>query len=259
MNWLLGRYGFRTTLRIWALGLFLLTVPLLKFMKPRLPPQNSNGWTVFRQNWRKLFNFSFAFTTHFAIMQACNIIEALGYFLPSIYLPSYAKNTLESSSLAAACTVIALNLASVFGCVCMGSFIDRYHVTTCIGISTVGTTLGVFLFWGLATNLPILYVFAISYGFFAGSFSSTWTGIIRDVKKKSDTADSGMVFAFLAFGRGVGNVVSGPLSETLMKGKPWVGTASMGYGTEYRGLIVFTGISALLGGGSFLWHRLEHR
>jgi hypothetical protein len=51
-------------------------------------------------------------------------------------------------------------------------------------------------------------------------------------------------------------VVSGPLSEVLVKGKPWVGEATMGYGTGYGLLIVFTGISALLGGSSFVVRRV---
>jgi len=182
-------------------------------------------------------------------MQICNIVEALGFFLPQIYLPTYAQQTLGSSPLQGAFSILAINVASVFGCICMGSFVDRYHVTTCILISTVGTVLGVFLFWGFATSLPLLYVFATVYGLFAGSFSSTWTGIIRDVQKRNDNAHLGMVFGFLAFGRGIGNVLSGPLSEALVKGEPWAAKAA--YGTEYGALITFTGVSALLGGGSF--------
>lgn len=69
-------------------------------------------------------------------------------------------------------------------------------------------------------------------------------------------ADPSMVFAFLAMGRGVGNVVSGPLSEALIKGEPWLGQAFGGYGSGYGPLIAFTGASAFFGGGSFVWKRL---
>lgn len=189
------------------------------------------------------------------VMQTCNILEALGYFLPTIYLPSFAKEALDSSSLASAFTVIAFNTASVFGCVFMGSLIDKYHVTTCILISTLGATLGVFLLWGFSTSLPLLYVFCVVYGLFAGSFSSTWTGIIAETQRKMDNADAGLVFAFLAFGRGVGNVASGPLSEALVKGRPW-GELGLAYGTGYGPLITFTGVSALLGGCSFVVRRV---
>ena len=65
-----------------------------------------------------------------------------------------------------------------------------------------------------------------------------------------------MVFAFLGLGRGVGNVVSGPLSEVLVRGSPWRGQALGGYGSGYGSLIAFTGVTALLGGGSYVWKRM---
>ena len=110
---------------------------------------------------------------------------------------------------------------------------------------------GTFL-WGFSTSLPVLYLFCITYGLFAGSFTSTWPGVIKDVQKKSDTADAGLVFAFLAAGRGIGNVVSGPLSEALVKGRPWWGQAGMAYGSGFGALIAFTGASAACGGLSFV-------
>ena len=64
------------------------------------------------------------------------ILQAMGYFLPTIYLPSYAK-TVGASSFEATLTVMLFNLASVFGCVIMGSMVDRYHATTCIMGSTM--------------------------------------------------------------------------------------------------------------------------
>jgi MFS family permease len=152
--------------------------------------------------------------------------------------------------------VILFNVASVFGCVAMGSIVDKWHVTTCILISTIGTTISVFVIWGFSNSLAPLYIFCLIYGFFAGSFTSAWPGIMRDVTKKSDTADPSIVFACLAAGRGVGNVASGPLSEALIDGYPWRGEAGFAYGSGYGTLIVFTGITALLGGSSFLGKRL---
>jgi MFS family permease len=37
LQWLLGCYGFRTTLRAWAVALLVLTMPLARSIKPRLP------------------------------------------------------------------------------------------------------------------------------------------------------------------------------------------------------------------------------
>lgn len=130
--------------------------------------------------------------------------------------------------------------------------IDHFHVTTVIIISTVGATLSVFLLWGLSASLPLLCIFSLAYGLFAGGFTSTYTGIIQEVKKVDSRAELGLVFGLLAAGRGMGSVVSGPLSEALLRDKPWTGAAFAGYGTGYGGLIVFTGVSAMLSGVSWI-------
>lgn len=190
-----------------------------------------------------------------------NVMESTGFFLPGIYLPTYARSTFGAASYTSATTILLVNVASVFGCVAMGWFTDRLHVTTCILLSTIGATIGVFVVWGLAPSLPVLYVFCIFYGLFAGSFTSTWPGVMQDVVRKGESGENGyidpsMVFGWLAAGRGIGNVISGPLSESLLKGLPWKGEAVLGYGSGYGTLIVFTGATAFLGGTSFIWRRL---
>ncbi|KAL8662126.1 MAG: hypothetical protein Q9202_005018 [Teloschistes flavicans] len=247
MQWLLNTYGFRTTLRVWAISLFLLTGPLLYFVKPRIPNTPAH--------FTRARDFAFILTSTFGVLQACNIIEALGFFLPTIYLPSFARS-LGASSTLGALTVILFNVASVFGCVLMGAVVDKWHVTNCILVSTIGSTIGIFVVWGFSISLPPLYIFSLIYGLFAGSFTSTWPGIMRDVKKRRDNADSSMIFACLAAGRGVGNVASGPLSEALIHGFPWKGSADFAYGSGYGPLIVFTGLTAFFGGSSILGRRI---
>jgi MFS family permease len=248
IQWLLGAYGFRTTLRIWSIALLVLTLPLMRFLKPRLPYPQKTSWNV-------VFDLKFLKSPSFLILATCNMVEALGYFLPSIYLPTYVRNTLHSSSLAAAFTIIAINLSSVFGCVLMGVLIDRYHVTTCILVSTIGTTVGVFLLWGFSTSLPLVYIFCVTYGLFAGSFTTTWTGVIRNIRGKVESADTSMLFAFLAFGRGIGSICSGPLSQQLISGSPWLGSNKLAYGSGYGPLITFTGVSALVAGSSIIFRK----
>lgn len=240
MQELLAKWGFATTLRIWAIACFILTAPLVFYVKPRLPLSQTTRV--------RTFNLCFLYQAPFTLLQAGNILESLGFFLPNIYLPTYARSVLGTSSLLASLTIVVYNVTSVFGCVLMGFIVDRVPVTTCILISTVGATVGVFVLWGLALNLPLLYVFCVVYGLFAGSFTSTWPGIMRDVTTKMRGAvDPGMVFACLAAGRGIGNVVSGPLSEALV-GKTEGWHAGWAYGSGFGALIVFTGVSAALGG-----------
>lgn len=314
LEYLLGTYGFKTTLRLWACLVFVLTTPLAYFIKPRLPiRQPLQGTPSMGSMYHtQPFNFRFLLSKQFMLYQVTNVVEAMGFFLPGIYLPSYAHASLQASSYTAALTLLLVNVASVFGCVAMGSLIDRLHVTTCILLSTIGTTLGTFLLWGFSVNMPVLYLFCIVYGFFAGSFTSAWPGIMREIARMeaenaaignnntnntttnndlpsvnhdsnrssltaagsdassvehgyggssgngsgNSVTDPIMVFAFLALGRGVGNVVSGPLSEALVRGLPWQGKALGGYGSGYGGLIAFTGVTAFLGGGSYIWKKL---
>ncbi|KAI0407633.1 major facilitator superfamily transporter [Xylaria palmicola] len=250
---LLGALGFRNTLRLWAGLLFVITAPLACFIKPRLPPSATSHV--------RPFNLWFLATPAFIVYQAANIVESMGYFLPGIYLPTYARSALGAASLSAATTVLLVNVASVFGCVVMGWLTDRFHVTTCILFSTIGATVSVLVVWGLSSSLGLLYFFCVAYGLFAGSFTSAWPGIMRDIAQKGQSSsrhvDPTMVFGFLCAGRGVGNVVAGPISESLIRGSPWTGeTVAYGYGSGYGGLIVFTGVTALLGGVSFIWRRL---
>lgn len=160
------------------------------------------------------------------------------------------------SSISGTITVSLFNTTSVFGQVILGFLSDRLHITTVILISTIGATISVFLLWGFSTSFPLLCIFSLVYGLFAGGFTSTYTGSIQEVKRADDRAEAGLVFGLLAAGRGIGSVVSGPLSEALLSERPWIGDATMGYGTGYGGLIIFTGVSAMLGGMSWVGRRV---
>lgn len=248
---LLNTHGFRTTLRIWAGLLFAMSAPLTFFIKPRLP--------VSQATHSRRLDLRFLLSRPFWLHQAANIVEASGFFLPNVYLPSYAQTHLGASSFLSTLTLLIVNVASVFGCVAMGSLIDRLDAVNCILVSTAGATLGVLVLWGLSSSLPLLYVFCVVYGFFAGSFTSTWPGIMKQVvaaeERRARPADPSMIFGCLAAGRGVGNVVSGPLSELLVSGLPWKGRLGSGYGSGHGPLIVFTGVTALLGGASVVWRQ----
>ncbi|KAJ5925264.1 hypothetical protein N7454_007903 [Penicillium verhagenii] len=239
LQWMLDTFGHKTALRAWSIVLLVLGAPLLTYLRPRLP--------ISRASQPRKLDFRFLWDATFLIYESGNIMEAMGYFLPTIYLPTYAKS-LGASGIESTLTVMVFNLASVFGCVIMGSLVDRYHATTCILASTVGSTVAVFLIWGLADSLAPLYIFCIFYGLFAGSFTSTWPAVVNEVTKRSIYTDPSLIFGLLSTGRGIGNIVSGPLSGALLDQNSWTGVAGKAYGTGYGPLIVFTGVSAFLGG-----------
>lgn len=352
---LLGRFEFRNTLRIWAGCLFVLTAPLVAFIKPRVPLRKGNpaasaaaaaarqvhiedsreagvngdlpqvtgvrlpgskeettlvqaeshsasesasqstapaaraenqiGMTVgaahpnILQSALDKFGIGFVLQRDFAIYQLASIIESVGFFLPTLYLPSFSREVLRTSVSASALPVIFTNVASVLGLVAVGALSDRMHVTTCIGVSTVGAVLGTFFLWGFAATRATLYGFCFVYGVFAGSYVAAWPRIMDAVvgeagepgtaaggggdgggstcsRNKNTKYDRLMVFGLLAAGRGLGNVMAGPLSELLVREHLWEGKAAGAYGSGYGMLIVFTGATAMIGGAPWVCRRV---
>lgn len=140
------------------------------------------------------------------------------------------------------------------------------------GISVVAAA-AIFLLWGFSGSVAValVYVFAVVYGLSAGGFPATWTGIIRDVAKRAAAKaeaegggsgagvvlETGPAFGLLGFGRGIGSIASGPLSEALLRRTLMAGgEGKIAYGSEYGVLIVFTGVAMLLGGTGFGAKRL---
>lgn len=119
----LSKYTFSTMLRAWVVALVILAAPLLYFVKARIPLPLTSG--------PRRFDFAFVGTSTFWILQAGNIAESLGFFMPNIYLPSYAR-TLGLSSLAGTVTVALFNTSSVFRAILLGALVDRFHVTSVI-------------------------------------------------------------------------------------------------------------------------------
>ncbi|CAG7968702.1 unnamed protein product [Penicillium olsonii] len=254
----LGRFGSSTTLRAWTVTTLLSTLIALPFMKPRIPISPSAT--------ARPLDLSFLKQRTFLMLQAGNIIQSFGYFLPSTYLPSYSTETIGLSQTTGTMLVSLFNATSVFGGIAFGALCDRFSVTNIMLLSSVGSAFSVFLFWGMAssdsessqTAIALLTIFSITYGFFAGGFSSTWSGVITQIKRDSSPSlETGLVFGLLAGGRGIGNVISGPLSTALLRsgslGESGGLSGSTGYDTKYGALIVFTGITAFFGAWSWMW------
>ncbi|KAH8883101.1 MFS monocarboxylate transporter [Thozetella sp. PMI_491] len=236
MQWILSNWGFRTALRTWVVITIVLTTPAVMWLKPRLPDQHAH------QGPQKV-ELGFFKSRAFWILQTGNIISSLGYFMPSLYMPSFAAAQ-GWGAVTGTVAVCLCNAANVLGSLFAGWMIDRYHVTTAINTCVVGTVVGVFVFWTFAVYRPVLYIFAICYGIFAGGFSSTWTGCTQPVRRKYPAVETGMMIAVFSAGKGIGAVISGPLSGALMKSDAWRDHIGYGFGSGYGYLIVFTGVTA---------------
>ncbi|ROW17654.1 hypothetical protein VPNG_00956 [Cytospora leucostoma] len=230
MTWGLEKYGHRTMLIAWFVAVAVLSLPAIYFLRGRIAPQPPQ-----LRRAGGLGDFHFVATPVFILLQAGNIFQALGNFLPGIHLPSFARD-FGASSLGSAGMLSLYNAATVIGSVSTGWLVDRYHVSVSLLLLSLGAASAVFLSWGLA-------------GGFAGGWNSTWVGIGLEVQRRSPRADLTVLWGFAAAARGVGSIASGPISEELVGNAPG-GSAGWprSYGTVYGILIMFTGGMLALGG-----------
>ncbi|OAG01230.1 MFS general substrate transporter [Paraphaeosphaeria sporulosa] len=210
VQWLLYAYGYQTTLRVCAIFMFLLAVPMLR----------TAG--IFRSR-----NVS----QNFLIAQAGEFIEAQGYFIPFVYLPSHVR-LLGANHFRRSLTVILLNGAACVACIVMGALMDRYHFSIGVHISSLGTIMSVFCFW----------VFSVLYGLLGCAWLCTRSGVVTEMQKQGRVKDPGLVFATLAAGQGTGSIASGPLSELLIRGR-------------YGAADAFTSVTAFVGNCSVVARR----
>ena len=128
---------------------------------------------------------------------------------------------------------------------------DRLHATTVILVCTIGQIFAIFVLWGLTNGQAMFYVFAIVIGIFGGAVPAVWAGCVASIKNALPTnaVDTSFILALLVAGRGLGAIIGGPLSSALLRAR-WHMDAKAAYGSEYAALIVFVGMSSLLGGAA---------
>ncbi|KAJ7163485.1 major facilitator superfamily domain-containing protein [Mycena crocata] len=209
---LISKYGSSKTLRIVAIGIAILLFPLLPFVKGRLPqtrarihgpaPRGASG----PHDWMK--------HKAFWIFLAVNTLQGFAYFVPIVYLPTFANN-LHISSSNSAVTLAMLNAASVVGRLSLGYLSDKINPWLLALSALLTTSASTFILWGiLSHSFAGLLAFSIAYGIVAGGWSSLWTGFVRPFAK-DDPVMSTTLYGYLLLSRGIGNIVSTPISANL--------------------------------------------
>ncbi|KAI0168949.1 MFS general substrate transporter [Hypoxylon sp. FL1284] len=259
-NALLNKYGSHTTLRIFAVASAILATPPLFLMRPRPPPTTATTSQAAehegRTGGRGRVSFSFARHSAFWILQCGNVLQSMGYLMPSTYLASYAR-ALGFPSATGPVFLALISLASVPGSLLIGLLSDARGLlapTTVILVSSLGSALPVFLLWGLGgRHVGVLVVFSLLYGFFAGGFSSTWSAVLHEMRRRDAATDTGLIFGMLLGGRGLGFVISGPVGGALVEAGRLKAAAFTGYATQYGPMMIYTGLTATLGAWGWFW------
>lgn len=69
----------------------------------------------------------------------------------------------------------------------------------------------------------------------------------------NEAVDAGMLYGLLNGARGIGYVGGGLVSVPLLKAGGGISIGGFGYASTYGPLILFTGLSSVLGGWGILW------
>lgn len=227
-------HGTAMTLRYLSVAVFVLLSVVLPFIRPRLPESRIRNlatvstvrWSTNRSFWLVLF---------------VTTLQGFAYFLPILYLPTFAKDMKLSDSQASLALAL-LNGSSVISRISLGHLSDILNPWTLTTLTLATTSISTFVLWGaVKTSIATLSIYAIIFGALAGGFSSIWTGFVRPIAKDDPTAATSMI-GMLMLSRGIGNVLSTPLSSALLAGsiRDYV-HSGLQSGSRWANLIIYIG------------------
>ncbi|KAI8799410.1 major facilitator superfamily domain-containing protein [Cladochytrium replicatum] len=252
---LLEAYGYKTTLRAVAIGLAVSTGPFIPMLKGRIPVLATRSAAV-EENPVPRMNWVFLRSSLFWVYTVSNLLQGFGYFFPALYLPSYASalglwgGRGGGGSLAGALLLALMCISQMAGQFIFGLLSDKRKVPldALAVASTIVAAVACLGVWWLAESLPVLAVFAIVYGFFGAGFTAIWARMSTAVT--DDAAAGPIVFALFNFGKGIGNVLTGPIGGSLV--------STSGTPLAYRGVIIFSGACMLASAFTIVLRRFNH-
>ncbi|KAG0142138.1 hypothetical protein CROQUDRAFT_673722 [Cronartium quercuum f. sp. fusiforme G11] len=166
-----------------------------------------------------------------------NTLQALAYFLPSLYLPNFAHDQ-GLPSYSGTTFLAALNIANIVSRLTFGTLSDYIPTHIIGGMTSLVAAISTVVFWGLLETQDLKNLICLSI--FFGGTSGAWTSLYFSVIKewKVDERTTMTVYSVLSMTRGLANILAGPISSSLLK--PMVSTASKnGFSSPYSGVIWF--------------------
>ncbi|CAH7688365.1 major facilitator superfamily domain-containing protein [Phakopsora pachyrhizi] len=220
VDWCVKNYGTSKTHRGMAVAWLIGLAPLIPFIHGRFPISSK------KQNRKKMGMY---FTMPlFWMLNIINFIQSLAYFVPALFLPSYASLIGTPGGI----TLTIFSIASFFGQIASGYLSDKYDLGCIISLTCIGSSLSIFLLWGFCKGKTMLLLFSFAYGIFSGGFSCLWHRFTMLIAPSD--SNSGKLIVFFALGRGLANTLTGPISGHFLT------IAGPGFG-GYRLLINYCG------------------
>jgi predicted MFS family arabinose efflux permease len=232
----LKKFGYRTALRGVAILLVVSTGPLIPLLKGRIRQQHN---VSLRTDW------SFLKKQLFWIYSASNLLMGLGYFFPSLYVPSYASS-IGLGTTKGAMLLALMSVSQVAGQLTFGYLSDKkLSVNLLMTVPLLVAATVTLSAWGLARSLLPLIFFVLLYGFFGAGYTAMWARMVTAVSDEPSASQA--MFGLFCWGKGIGNVLAGPIGAGLLRRSN--DTNGYGHGM-YKAVVMFTGISLLLSAGS---------
>ncbi|KAF1988144.1 MFS general substrate transporter [Aulographum hederae CBS 113979] len=221
----LEKYGFRVTLRLYALLSVFIAGPgmLLIRSRPKHPfsaasPRKRAFFPLDKEVLRN---------KHLYIYAVSIFLQSLVYIIPSIFLPSIAEALNLSPSSGSILLAISSG-ATICGQITFGFLSDRLHPYINLSVSSLISSVAAFFILGQATGMAHLSLFAAIWGLFAGSYDVLFARVCSVLSTDPDAAIT--LYGFLSFERGVSVLLEGPISDALL------GVDAEGFG-RYHALI----------------------
>ncbi|KAG9099067.1 hypothetical protein FS749_002203 [Ceratobasidium sp. UAMH 11750] len=236
-------HGTSVTLRYLSVAVFTSLSAILPFIQPRLPEDRIRSLAVGS-------NIRWSTNKSFWLILFVTTLQGFAYFLPILYLPTFAKD-MKLSDTQASLALALLNGSSVISRVSLGQLSDIFNPWLLTTFTLAATSVSTFVLWGaVATSIATLSVYAVLFGALAGGFSSLWTGFVRPIAKDDPTSATTML-GMLMLSRGLGNVLSTPLSSALLTGSMLDHVHSgLQHGSRWARLIVYIG--TIFAGAAFV-------
>ncbi|GJE99056.1 MFS general substrate transporter [Phanerochaete sordida] len=242
MPLLISRFGVAMTLRIYGIALVLCLLPAALLLKARMPESLPNISTsepkLEPRHWLRDRRFWFFISL--------NTLQGLAHFVPLTWLPTFAASLGVSESNASLVLTLTNGAMTLSG-FAAGWLSDRVSIWALAVGSLLLSTLATFVLWGVvAASYAGVLAFGVAYGLTAGCWSSMWSGFVRPVAG-DDASLATTIFSLLLFTRGIGNVVSTPISTALQSVKiPFLSSSAPRIGfaaddSHFAAVIIYTG------------------
>jgi MFS family permease len=234
----LEKVGLPWTMRICALILGVGCSLALLGTNPRIPVRKV-GFERRKPTWPAL-RWDFFKNPLLLWMLATNMVQALGFFPVSVFISTYTS-AVTSSTISPTVALSLFNAASVICFIIFGRLCDSYPYPTVMLFSGLGSALGAFFLWGFATNISLIFSFALVYGGLSGGFSSVWPAAATEIAG-SRNENTSLAVGIFGVVRGVAAIV-GPIIAASLRNEKAIGTSK--YGAHgYRSVEIFVGAMA---------------